>query len=416
MIYYHQGLFMPRVHDVNMSRNLGDGYAFGDDFYPIWLTSRECLRLRCDLYSTEMTHEIQTGLFGRALNSRHRTDPRTDYRTFAYPAFTDLLMWPTALLPFATVRVLFVFLLGALTVASVILWTRALGLPLPWEWMVLSIMLTLSSYQVLEGLYADQLGLLVGFLLAAAILSLIRGRLMLAGVLLALTTIKPQMTLLVLFYLGLWTVYDWRRRRQLCLGFFVTMALLVGSAVIVWPHWMQSWIQVVLGYHRYARPPMVGELLAGPLGPLAGTVTVVLVVILLLVAAGLAWHNRAAERGSRKFWLTMSLLLSITTVTLLPGQAIHDEVILLPALLLLAWPSEHSSGTWTLKALRAATAAVIVWPWFAAFTLILLRPVLSTSLFSSQLIFAMPIRMAAVFPFVVLALLWLTARTEELWD
>jgi hypothetical protein len=219
----------------------------------------------------------------------------------------------------------------------------------------------------------------------------------------------------VLFYLGLWTGCDWRQRRQLCLGFLITMALLVGAAVIVWPHWMQSWIQVILGYHRYARPPMVGELLAVPLGPLGGTVTVVLVMILLLVAAALAWRNRAAERGSRKFWLTMSLLLSITTVTLLPGQAIHDEVILLPALLLLAWPSEHSPGTWTLKALRVATAAVIVWPWLAAFTLILLRPLLSTSLFSSQLIFAMPIRMAAVFPFVVLALLWLTARTEELW-
>ena len=412
MIYYHQGLFMPRVHDVNTSRNLGDGYGFGDDFYPVWLTSRECLRLRCDLYSAEMTREIQTGLFGRALNPRIRTDPRTDYRTFAYPAFTDVLLWPAALLSFGSASVLLVILLVTLTVASVVLWKRALGLHLPWASTILVILLTLSSYQVLEGLYADQLGLLVGFLLAAGMLSLIRGRLLLAGVLLALTTIKPQMTLLVLFYLGLWSAYNWRERRQLCLGFFVTMLLLVSSAVIIWPHWMQSWAQVILGYHRYARPPLVGEVLAMPLGRLAGTVTVILVVALLLAAAALAWRNRAAESGSRKFWLTMSLLLGITTVTLLPGQAIHDEVILLPALLLLAWPSEPSPSNGILKALRVTAGAVIVWPLFAAFILILLRPVLSNSLFSSQLILAMPIRTAAVFPFVVLALLWLTGRTE----
>jgi hypothetical protein len=107
-------------------------------------------------------------------------------------------------------------------------------------------------------------------------------------------------------------------------------------------------------------------------------------------------------------------LLSITTVTLLPGQAIHDEVILLPALLLLASPSEHSPSNRVLKVLRVTVAAVIVWPWFAAFILILLRPLMSDRIFSSQLIFAMPIRTAAVFPFVVLALLWLTSRTEGL--
>lgn len=413
MVYYHQGLFMPRVHDLNALRSLGGGYAFGDDFYPTWLTARECLQAHCDLYSVEMTREIQSGLFGRPLNSRVRSDPRTDYRTFAYPAFTDILLWPAALLPFATVRVLAVILLAALTIASIVFWTRALDLRLHWAWLIAVILLTLSSYQVLEGLYADQLGLLVGFLLSAAIFSLIRNRLLLAGILLALTTIKPQMTLLALFYLALWSAHDWARRRRLCFGFLCTMLLLVGSALLVWPRWIQEWVQVVVGYHRYARPPMVGELLATPLASLAGTATLIIVGVLLLAATWLAWRNRTADAGSREFWLTFALLLSVTTVTLLPGQAIHDEVILLPALLI-AWRAKPSVNNWTLKALRVITAAVILWPGFAAFILVVLRPLLSDSLFSSQLIFAMPIRMAAVFPFVVLALLVLTARDEGL--
>jgi len=46
------------------------------------------------------------------------------------------------------------------------------------------ILLTLSSYAVLEGLFAEQLGLLVGFLLAASLAALVRERLFLSGSLL----------------------------------------------------------------------------------------------------------------------------------------------------------------------------------------------------------------------------------------
>jgi hypothetical protein len=53
----------------------------------------------------------------------------------------------------------------------------------------------------LEGLFAEQLGLLVGFVLAASFAALLRQRLVLSGSLLALTLIKPQMMALVAAYL-----------------------------------------------------------------------------------------------------------------------------------------------------------------------------------------------------------------------
>src|ERR1700690_4516377 len=105
MVYYHLALFMPRVLEVSATRNLAGGYAVGNDFYPVWLTSREWLRERRDPYSAEVTREIQQGLFGRPLDPRIPTDPLTDYRTFAYPAFSDLLFWPAAEFPFPVVRV-----------------------------------------------------------------------------------------------------------------------------------------------------------------------------------------------------------------------------------------------------------------------------------------------------------------------
>jgi len=414
MVYYHLGLFMPRVLEVGAAKNLAGGYAFGNDFYPVWLTSREWLRERRDPYSAEMTRAIQQGLFGRPLDAQIPTDPLTDYRTFAYPAFTDLLFWPAAEFPFPVVRVVMVALLAVLTLASIVLWTHALSWRLSWIWICVIALLTLCSYPVIEGLYADQLGLLAGFLLAASMLALRSNRLLLAGILMALTTIKPQMTVLAIIYLLVWVAHDWRERRRFCIGLFGTGILLAGTALIVWPHWIQSWARVLVGYHRYAKPPLVREVLAEPLGAnTAGAAAILMIAALLIAALVLAWRNRSAAIDSTQFWLTLSILLGITTITLLPGQALHDHVILLPGIFLVALRREEWSSSWIFKMLLAIGTAALVWPWIAAFSLIVLRPLLTHQQFYSKAIFALPLRTAAAFPFVVLGLLALALRRQE---
>jgi hypothetical protein len=65
LVYYHLGLFIPRALQVRASIGLGNGYSFGDDFYPIWFTTRESRLGDHDIYSYETTRQIQIGLFGR---------------------------------------------------------------------------------------------------------------------------------------------------------------------------------------------------------------------------------------------------------------------------------------------------------------------------------------------------------------
>jgi hypothetical protein len=414
MLYYHLGLFMPRALQMGAVRNLTGGYAFGNDFYPIWLTSREGLQQHRNPYSEEMTREIQTGLFGRSLDTRMAADPLSDYRTFAYPAFTDLLFWPLAELPFPLARLLLVVVLAVLTLTSVVLWIRVLMWRLSWKWLAIVFLLTVCSYPLLEGLYAGQLGLLVGFLLAASILALQRGRFLLAGIVMAFTTIKPQMTLLVVLYLLVWSLHDWRRRGRFCVGLFSTTFLLVGAALVVWPHWIRSWTHVVLGYHRYARPPLVSEVLGSLLG--SGTeepATFLMAAALLIAAAVLAWQNRTAPAASTDFWFTVGLLLCITAITLLPGQALYDHVILLPGIFLLASRWQTISSSWIGKTLLVTGIAVLLWPWLAAFSVIALWPLLTEPQFYSPSIFALPLRTAAAFPFVVLGLLALASRSRR---
>jgi len=407
MVYYQFGLFMPRVQKVREAKHLAGQYTFCNDFYPIWLTSRKWIDERRDLYSAANTRDIQIGLFGRPLDASISTDPPAGYRTFAYPAFTDLLFWPASEVAFVRLRGVWAALLAALTAAGVFFWTQAFAWRVSPAWLAVIILLTLCSYPELEGLYAGQLGLLVGFLLAASLLALQRGRLLLAGMLMALTTIKPQMTLLAILYLLVWSAQDWRRRGRFSVAFFATMFLLAGASLAVWPHWIQSWWKVILGYPRYAMPPLASVLLGSTLGSHAGTAVI---VVGLMGASVLAWRYRGAAAGSNEFWLTLSLLLAITTIAVLPGQSVFDHIILLPGIFLLASRGQPQRSSPIFRALLILGIAVLLWPWVASLGLIALRPLLRAEFFDSKAVFVLPLRTAAAFPFIVLGLLAMAWR------
>ena len=410
MVYYHLGLFVPRAIEVRSVQGYGGGHSFGADFYPIWLTSRRGLLLRRDPYSASMTRRIQIGLFGRTLdygNPGAYAAAPVDYRAFAYPAFVDLLFWPLALLPFFVVRIALAVGLPVVTALSIVLWLRTLRLRVSRTMLASLIFLTLSSYVVLEGLFAEQVGLLVGFLLAASLAALVNGRLLFSGSLLALTLIKPQMTVLIVAYLLLWSLAEWRVRWRFAGGFLFVTALLGASSLLVWPHWIGDWLRVMFGYREYSTPPLVSYLLGDRIGSRLGPF---LTAALVVSAMALAWRMRRASAASTEFALTISLLLAVTTITLLPGHAVYDHVVLLPGVILIAlsWRDLAASSR-VFRVVLAATALALFWQWMLAPVVIAMRPVLSPGLFSS-VVLTLPIRTAASIPFGVLALLGLMMR------
>jgi hypothetical protein len=406
MLYYHQGLFMPRVAAVRAVEGLGQGYSFGNDFYQVWRTSRELSGQRRNPYTSEMTREIQIGLYGRLLDPKRPTDP-VDQRRFPYPAFTDLLFWPTAYLPFETVRIWVTCILAILTMASVLMWLRAMSWPLEWRWVAVIVLLLLSSYQALEGLYAGQIGFLVAFLLSSSILALQRERLLFSGFLMALTTVKPQVTGLTILFLLLWSLYNWRVRGRFCVGLIATLALLLGASLAVFPHWIESWLHTVLAYHNYTSPPVITvELTSWLTHGLSGPVTILLTIGSVVAGMALMWLNRAATPDSLPFWMTLTILLCITVITILPGPSVYDHVILLPGILLL-WKHRKTvvELSHAARTLLRVGAVVLFWPWIMAFVLIAMHPFIPPSTFDSSIIFLLPLRMAGPLPFAVLALL-----------
>jgi hypothetical protein len=179
-------------------------------------------------------------------------------------------------------------------------------------------------------------------------------------------------------------------------------ACLVAASVWVWPHWIGEWLGIVKGYHRYAMPPLISVLLGPWLSVYVGPV---LIAVALTLGAILAWRTRRVGVESPIFWWTMSLLLALTSIALLPGQAIYDHVILIPGILLLlqGWRRLRDAGPVS-RILLLAGAVVLIWPWVSAFALLLLRLV-TPALSNKDAIFVMPIRTAASLPFAVIALL-----------
>ena len=405
MLYYEFGLFLPRAAQSRIAMGMANGYWFGNDLYPVWLTAREAQVGRVNLYGSEMTGKIQIGLFGRPMDPGNRRDPPVEYRQFSYPAFIDLLLWPTAALEFPQLRLVLAVLFPLLTATSFWFWVKALDWHIPPLWFGALLLLVLSSYQALEALFAEQPGLLVGFCLAAAALSLRHNRLLLAGSLAAATLIKPQMTLLAVLFLLLWSFSN-RARARFWQGFFLIFLALVIGSLWIWPHWIGQWVVILLGYHRYATPPLT-VLLLETVFPFS--VAAAITAGIVVAASVLAWRNRKAAPDSDSFWMTLALLLGITSITLLPGQAVYDHLILIPAILLiLRHQYELTTAGRVSRALVITGAVVVLWQWIAALVLLLLRLFSSQSLSNS--ILALPIRAAAPLPFVVLALLWWTWR------
>ncbi|HUK23093.1 MAG TPA: glycosyltransferase family 87 protein [Terriglobales bacterium] len=401
---YYFEMFLPHSLAVRAAADAAGGYFFANDFYPIWLTSRECVWRHIDPYSPEITRSIQRGLVGRSLLSPRPGDPASDYRTLPYPAFVDLYGLPVSWLPFPAARIVVGFVFLFLIAVSVFLWAKTLGWNLETPQLLVFVILTWFSYQGLEGMFAEQIGVLSVFLLAMTAASLIDGKLVRSGCCLALATVKPQMCALLIFYLMVWALAEWKRRRRFVISFLATEAWLCLLAMLVWPNWIASWIHSLLTYGDYSRPPLPCALFGFYPG-------VIVIVALLAASAVLAWRRRKASPSTPEFAAAVALLLAVTAVTLLPEHAVYDHLILLPGIMLAMQSRRQiASGSAVSRGVAALAVAVIAWPWLAAPVVLAMKVAAPAS---AAAILFLPVRTAAAIPFVVLALLFITIRNAQ---
>ena len=334
------------------------------DLYPRWLGARELLLRRRDPYSAEITREIQIGYYGRELDSARPHDPK-DQQAFAYPVYVVLMLAPTVGMDFRTVHRIFFPLLALLTAASILLWLDALGYRISSWGAVTWMVFTLGCFPAVQGLKLEQLSLLAAALIAAALDALTRRRFVLAGVLLALATIKPQLVCLLMLWLLLWIVGRWRDRRRLFWSFVAGIVLLVLAGEVLLPGWMGEFRTAMSAYYRYTGGGR--SVLDVLLTPVWGRLAAGILVGLLLIDL---WRLRQAGEGTDQFRWSMCLTLA-TTVLVIPMFAPYNQLLLLPGLMMTVRSGRRlwQDNRWS-RLFVVTTALTVFWPFLAAFGLV----------------------------------------------
>ena len=358
-----QSIVVPHQEKEAVQRNMPRGNL--SDLYPRWLGARELLVHHRDPYRSDVTREIQIGYYGRPLDPTRPNDPK-DQQGFAYPIYVVLMLAPTVTLSFVTVHRIFFWLLAALTAVSVPLWMRSLRWRMPALEIATWIVLTVSCFPSIQGLKLQQLTLLVATLMAGSMYALVRHRYVIAGIVLALATIKPQLVFLFAFWMCLWAVGNWRERKRFAWAFAVTTLLLVIAGEFLLPGWITEFRRAMKDYYRYTGGgnSVLDVLLTQAWGRIASA----LLVAVLLV---LTWRTRRAGQETGAFQWSLCFTLA-TTLLVIPTFALYNQLLLLPGLMMSVrasrelWQrSRFSRFFCTITALSAG------WPFFAAACLVI---------------------------------------------
>lgn len=387
-------IYVDRVlvqHQKNEALITGRPRGNLSDLYPTWLGARELLLHRRDPYSSEVTREIQAGYYGRPIDATRREDP-TNEQAFAYPVYVAFILAPTVKLPFAAVRMISFWLLAALTTVSVPLWMRFLRWKLDWRQIVVMVVLVFGTFQVVQGVKLQQLSLLVAFLLAAAFVALARGWLAVAGVLLGMAMIKPQLAGPVALWLMLWVLSDWRRRRCLAAGFVGCIVVLAVGAEFLLPGWIGKFSGAVSAYRRYA----AGGRLLQQMFPTV--IAVPLLACLLAAVAFACWRARKLGANDDGFALISSLVLAVTLL-IPPMYPPHYQLLLLPGVFLLVRDAQPTNIVF--RFLYALSAGLMVW----SSPLAIVLAAASFFTLRAQQYWALPLWTTVVFPVPVIACL-----------
>jgi hypothetical protein len=356
-------LYAERMVSYKIADDLAQGHPRGNlsDLYPRWLGARELLLHGRDPYSSAVTREIQQGFYGRALDPSRPGDPK-DQEGFVYPPYVAFLLAPTLHLPFAVVRKGSFWILLGLTIATVPLWLRVLRWQVPGWALASVVMLTIGSLPVMQGLKLKQMTLLVVPLLAAAMALLVSDRPVAAGIVLALATIKPQLVWLLLLWLMIWSLADWRRRYRWAASFLLTMAVQFAASEWYLPHWIPRFLQAVHEYRNYtAAASILGQMVPAPWGWM-------LWILAAAATLQVCWKNRGFAEETPAFAATVSLVLAMTVIlTVVSNYALYNQIMLLPALLMLVQERHRIWGRNRMSRVLLGLAAILLfWPWLTS--------------------------------------------------
>lgn len=316
------------VGNVVLTHNIfTEPYPGHNDFLPHWQGTYSFWREGISPYDDQTTLKTQMQMFGRP------AEPGEDPNPFAYPFFYTYFLIPLTYFTYPWASAVWMVILEVCLIASMLLlldlyqWR-----PKPWLLACLLVWVLLVYYAG-RGLVLGQVSLAICLLQVLVLWLVVRGHDRAAGVVLAISVLKPQMGFLLVAFLLLWALRA--RRWQFVGAFVVTFGLLIVTSFVLLPSWLTDWLNIVRLYPQYtaaAFPDSAGSpvwilfgyyLGAGDL--VQGAVNLLLIGVLLW-----SWYEALLRRGEPAWLWAVAVTLTVTNLVAFRTATPNFTVFLIP--------------------------------------------------------------------------------------
>ena len=309
----------------------------GNDFLARWTGAHYWLVEGISPYDEEVSLAAQMMIYGRA------ADPSKgeDIAHFVYPLPAMLFFGPFGLLPFAMARAVWMTILEICLVVLGLVGLRLARWSPDRYIKGFVILFSILWYHGARSVIIGQFAVIEAVLIAIALLAIQSELDEVAGIVLALTIAKPQMSFLIIPFVLVWAI---RARRLKIVGWFLGVTtILIGGSLIALPSWPLGWLSQLLSYPGYTDLGSPISILANLL-PRGGSSANLIITGLLSLYLLWEWIMAAGKEDS---WFQWAAALTIVITNLIAFRtATTNFVGMLPALLIIfkTWEDRWGKG------------------------------------------------------------------------
>lgn len=299
----------------------------GNDFLARWMGARYWVMEGVSPYAEQVSLASQRVIYGHPAD----VSKGEDKNHFVYPLYSMVFFAPFGPLEYNLARALWMTLVEVSLFLLAIVSLRLVDWQVPVYKAIVLIIFTLLWYHGIRTIILGQFAGLNALLITLALLLIMRKQDFAGGMLLALSTAKPQMVFLLVPFVFLWAIST--RRRDVIGGLLVGMAVLIGASLALLPRWPLEWLRQLLDYPSYTMQT------ASPLSMIASTMPGisrqlslflhVFFVAYMLLEWVFAW-------GKDERWFRWTALMTIVITNLVAYRtATTNFIMMLPALFLI---------------------------------------------------------------------------------
>jgi hypothetical protein len=296
----------------------------GNDFLSRWVGTRYFLLKGQSPYSQETTNAIQQMMYGRAAK------PDEDQVLFVYPFFSIFIFAPFSIIGnYALARALWMTTLELAIFGLAVISISLSRWKIPRVLLILFLVFSISWYYGIRPIINGNVAVICALAMGGIFLAIRSNHDFLAGLLMAITMVKPQMVILLIPYLIIWAITH--QRWTIVWGFLGCLGLLVATSMLFIKDWIVQNLIQVLSYPNYTLPGTPGAIFSEWLPGIGKQMGWGLTGLLLAI---LIWEWIISRDKDFNWFFWTSSLTIVATNLIGIRTATENYIAMLPALVL----------------------------------------------------------------------------------